>query len=29
LREELAGELPRWTLPDCLPIEDIAKTTVG
>ena len=29
LREYLAGHLPRWMLPDCLPVEDIAKTTVG
>lgn len=29
LREHLAGHLPRWMLPDCLVVDDIAKTTVG
>ena len=29
LREHLAGHLPRWMLPDCLAVDDIAKTTVG
>lgn len=29
LREYLEGRLPRWMVPDCLAVDDIAKTTVG
>ena len=29
LREFLQDRLPRWMVPDCLPVDDIAKTTVG
>lgn len=29
LREYLEGRLPRWMVPDCLAVDDIARTTVG
>jgi fatty-acyl-CoA synthase len=29
LRAFLEDRLPRWMVPDCLPVDDIAKTTVG
>ncbi|WP_372723285.1 AMP-binding protein [Immundisolibacter sp.] len=29
LRDHLAAQLPRWMLPECLLLDDIAKTTVG
>jgi fatty-acyl-CoA synthase len=29
LREYLEDRLPRWMVPDCLAVDDIAKTTVG
>lgn len=29
LREYLEDRLPRWMVPDCLPVDEIAKTTVG